>query len=420
MFSPSFIPVIKRINAKGQPVEVAIQYKNQPYLLRVLPGQNTTAIGIDDLGPVLLAKKGIGKSELLFSILTGLEEICTVLSQYEETQKSSRQAPAPGGSFETGEITLEGQNIQYRIDRSHRRKRIQFSEQHGNLVFHVPSSLTGEALKDVILRNSSAVLTFFNKIRHPIAESPKLSLKRIGQDCFLVTEDALIKVITERSRRKAVSVSMSDAQTAVLKVPLRASKVEAIEWLRTKSKWLCQQRERLLRAVEETGSLSQAICSADASLCLLGTERKIVWVDLPREQGVSEEAVRLMRVATGEDLQKTRARLIALIKKWALPKIEKKVKAKVLQMGRGRYPLRKVFLTAAKSRWGSCTSAGDIRIHWNAVFITEEELDYLITHEVAHLHEMNHSPRFWAKVEAYCPNYKELQKRLKKRSIIPT
>lgn len=419
MFTPSFIPVIKRTNVKGQPLEVEIQYKNQPYLLRVLPGQNKTAIGIDGLGPVLLTKKGIGNTELVFSILIGLEEICAVLSQYEEMQKSTGKVPSSGRFSETDEITLEGQNIRYRIDRSRRRKHIQFSGQDGNLVFHIPSHLTSEDLKDLILRNASTVLTFFNKIRHPRVEPPKLSLKRIGQDYFLETEGILIKVIIERSRRKVVSVAMPDAQTAVLKLPLTANKAEALEWLRTKSKWLCQQRERLLRAAEETGSLSQALSSADASLWLFGTERKLVWVDKPREEGVSEEAVRLMRGAPGEELQKTRARLVLLIKKWALPQIEMKIKAKVLQMGSSRYPLRKVFLTAAKSRWGSCTSAGDIRIHWNAVFISEEELDYLITHEVAHLHEMNHSPRFWAKVEAYCPNYKELQKRLKKRSIIP-
>jgi predicted metal-dependent hydrolase len=48
-----------------------------------------------------------------------------------------------------------------------------------------------------------------------------------------------------------------------------------------------------------------------------------------------------------------------------------------------------------KSRWGSCSSTGALSFSWRLVFAPEAVVDYVVAHEVAHLVEMNHSPRFW-------------------------
>ncbi|MBT5049980.1 MAG: M48 family metallopeptidase, partial [Rhodospirillaceae bacterium] len=48
------------------------------------------------------------------------------------------------------------------------------------------------------------------------------------------------------------------------------------------------------------------------------------------------------------------------------------------------------------SRWGSCSPDGDLSFSWRVIMAPDYVLDYLVAHEVAHLAEMNHSPRFWA------------------------
>ena len=66
-------------------------------------------------------------------------------------------------------------------------------------------------------------------------------------------------------------------------------------------------------------------------------------------------------------------------------------------------PLR---LSAARTRWGSCSSHGAISLNWRLVFMPPPVVDYVVIHELAHLREMNHSPRFWSIVEQLCPEWR--------------
>jgi predicted metal-dependent hydrolase len=56
-----------------------------------------------------------------------------------------------------------------------------------------------------------------------------------------------------------------------------------------------------------------------------------------------------------------------------------------------------------KSRWGSCSGRGNLSFSWRLILAPEPVLDYVVAHEVAHLAEMNHGPRFWRLVESLSP-----------------
>ena len=66
-----------------------------------------------------------------------------------------------------------------------------------------------------------------------------------------------------------------------------------------------------------------------------------------------------------------------------------------------------------RSRWGSCSSLGGLNFSWRLILAPPEVLDYVVIHELAHLRELNHSPRFWAIVAAHCPDYRTQQRWLK-------
>jgi len=64
-------------------------------------------------------------------------------------------------------------------------------------------------------------------------------------------------------------------------------------------------------------------------------------------------------------------------------------------------------LSSARTRWGSCSASGHVRLNWRLVHLPIELVDYVIAHELAHLSELNHSPRFWQRVEALYPSWRE-------------
>lgn len=74
----------------------------------------------------------------------------------------------------------------------------------------------------------------------------------------------------------------------------------------------------------------------------------------------------------------------------------------------------KIRITNAKTRWGSCTSSGTLSFSWRLIMAPLEIIDYVVVHELTHLIEMNHSKKFWNKVENIMPDYAHKRHWLKK------
>lgn len=74
---------------------------------------------------------------------------------------------------------------------------------------------------------------------------------------------------------------------------------------------------------------------------------------------------------------------------------------------------KSVKITSAKKRLGSCTSESGICFSYRVLMYTEDIIDYVVIHELAHIKEHNHSVRFYDIVKRYCPDYKEKERRIK-------
>lgn len=83
--------------------------------------------------------------------------------------------------------------------------------------------------------------------------------------------------------------------------------------------------------------------------------------------------------------------------------------AKIMGLKYGR-----ISITGAKTRFGSCSSKGNIAFSYRLMLYPDEAIDYVVVHELAHLKEMNHSPAFYKIIAKVLPDYKERIKLLKK------
>ena len=73
----------------------------------------------------------------------------------------------------------------------------------------------------------------------------------------------------------------------------------------------------------------------------------------------------------------------------------------------------RITIREQKTRWGSCSSKGNLNYNWKLILMPQEILDYVVVHELAHRKEMNHSARFSAVVAAQMPDYAVRQKWLR-------
>lgn len=78
---------------------------------------------------------------------------------------------------------------------------------------------------------------------------------------------------------------------------------------------------------------------------------------------------------------------------------------------------KKIRISAAKSKWGSCTSKGVVSLHYRLFQLPPLALEYVLCHELAHLMHMNHGPLFWEEVHRLMPNYKDGNEKLLQRDF---
>lgn len=75
-------------------------------------------------------------------------------------------------------------------------------------------------------------------------------------------------------------------------------------------------------------------------------------------------------------------------------------------------------LSSAQTRWGSASVDGSIRLNWRLIHFAMPTIDYVVAHELAHLREMNHSPRFWDVVRSVMPDYEQVRGSLR-HTVLP-
>lgn len=312
---------------------------------------------------------------------------------------------------------LEGSYpVRYRIVRSGRRKNTQIAYEGGILMVLCPARLTDFEVELELQKSAGEIVQFLEKMRRGASTVEKEPTSAGAVNSIRLADGAEVQIIWQPGKRKSISISMPNSEQVLVKYPARISRGKVMSWVLSQQEWIQKKRQKSLGKEDINRVFFEKLFS-EHEIVLLDVKRKVRVSSVRKESGVFDDEIVLWIKDANISREQFLEVLVKTIKKWALTALQEEFELKLALMGPFRYPYRKFFLTSAKTRWGSCSSRGHIRIHWNAVFVTKPERDYLYTHEAAHLTEMNHSSRFWQLVEVHCPDYKRARTMLHSRTL---
>jgi predicted metal-dependent hydrolase len=194
-----------------------------------------------------------------------------------------------------------------------------------------------------------------------------------------------------RARRIALKIDHAgDAVEMVL--PRRCSRGEALRFLEASRGWIDARLAQLPPRIVFADAVLVPVRDVPHRIRAMGTVRGKgpAWIE-EGEIRIAGDPAFLAR--------RTRDFLRALAKSELAARAEKM--ATVVER-----KVKHVTVRDTVSRWGSCSKGGNLSFSWRLIFAPEAVIDYVVAHEVAHLVEMNHLPRFWRIVERLHPGAK--------------
>lgn len=232
--------------------------------------------------------------------------------------------------------------------------------------------------------------------RTPLADPAHLDVRFEGRS-FQVS-------LRRRLQARRITLRISSATgDVVLTLPQRADLLTAQKFADAHGGWIATRLEKLPQRVT---------FRAGARAPLRGVSHRIVhWSKVSGPTEATLDAKDQPVIAVSCEPGHVERRVRDFLEREAKRELAKAVRhyANELHVAPNRITVRDT-----KSRWGSCSARGNLNFSWRLILAPSFVLDYLAAHEVAHLKEMNHSPRFWRLVHGVCPKTVEAERWLKR------
>jgi predicted metal-dependent hydrolase len=210
-----------------------------------------------------------------------------------------------------------------------------------------------------------------------------------------VVFDKAIYLVRLRRHRQARRYTLridAPSREVVLTMPPRGSVREAKEFAQKHGGWIAARLKRLPEATPFAHGVEVPLRGEPHRIVHRRGERGTVWIE-------TDGSGRRLLCVAGESPHVDR-RISDFLKREAQRDLDAASRGYAAQLG---VPIKRICVRDQSSRWGSCSNTGVLSFSWRLILAPPFVLDYLAAHEVSHLVELNHSPRFWRLVKRLYP-----------------
>ncbi len=213
--------------------------------------------------------------------------------------------------------------------------------------------------------------------------------------------DLTYQLVRSKKRKKTLSLTVKPGGMVVIQAPYPVPRAEIDGFFQRKLPWIRQKMATLARQVHREMPGGEALAAGDQAL-LLGVPYPVIINGINLNGGnLSFDGSRFIlspcAAASGKDS------LRSWYQQTASSFLPDRVSVYEEIMGCNS---RSVRISRARSRWGSCSADNRIALSWRLMMAPPAVIDYVVVHELAHIREKNHSPRFWSLVGNICPDYR--------------
>lgn len=213
---------------------------------------------------------------------------------------------------------------------------------------------------------------------------------------------------TKQSTKQAITIKVYADQRIVALAPLSASDEAVINAVKKRGRWIYQQ----LQTFQSQQKMPPRLYISGETHFYLGRRY------LLKVYTTDKNHVRLYRgVLEVYTAKKERANIQKLLRQWYLARA-KQIFHERLNILIAETPwvseMPPLRLREMKTQWGNCSKKGTITLNPHLIKTDKEAIDYVILHELCHIAERNHSPRFYQLLQSVMPNWKVVKQRLDK------
>lgn len=227
----------------------------------------------------------------------------------------------------------------------------------------------------------------------------KINLNGRIIDCSLV-----------KKKRKTISIKITENGEVIISAPLSLSNTRIEEFLKNKAGWIISKLDMVKASANTKSNISEKdnlmLLGESFKLNIYDNEERVIRVTFKHRQLHVYAPINI----DGDKDAYIKEALTNWYMKQASLIYRERVEhySKILKVH-----YNKITIKEQKTRWGSCSSKGNLNFNWRVIIAPIQIVDYLVVHELCHLVHMNHSKDFWALVESIVPNYKKCKDWLK-------
>ncbi len=210
-----------------------------------------------------------------------------------------------------------------------------------------------------------------------------------------MSQDLISTII--RSKRRTLSIEIRSDAVLIIRAPIRSSMESIIQCVEKKRSWILEKQQK---AKENYKPHTKYEFIDGEEFLYLGVPYKLRIVPDAKKSFEFNGEEFIMPSKFFDHSKRS-------FQEWYMKQAAEKIAPRVAYFAnKAGVEYSRITITSAKTRWGSCTSKKMLNFSWRLMMAPWDMIDYVVAHEVAHLQELNHSSRFWKKVESLIPDYR--------------